>query len=82
MSTGILVSQDLRELVAAGAIRSLYPVRPEQLQPSSIDLRLGTRLWQLQCSFLPGAGGIGPKLGRLAIDEVKLHAEQPTVLRY
>ena len=82
MSTGILVSQDLRELVATGAIRSLYPVRAEQLQPSSIDLRLGARLWQLQCSFLPGAGGIGPKLGRLAIDEVKLNAEQPTVLRH
>ncbi len=79
--TGILVSQDLRELVATGAIRALYPPRPEQVQPSSLDLRLGARLWQLQCSFLPGVGGIGPKLGRLAIEEVKLHAENPTVLR-
>lgn len=80
--SGILVSQDLRELVAAGAIRSLYPLRPDQVQPSSLDLRLGARLWQLQCSFLPGSRGIGAKLGRLAIDEVRLHPEHPTVLRH
>ncbi len=80
--SGILVSQDLRELVTAGAVRSLYPLRPDQVQPSSLDLRLGARLWQLQCSFLPGAGGIGAKLGRLAIDEVRLHPEQATVLRH
>ena len=81
MRNGILVSQDLRDLLATGAIRALYPVRPEQVQPSSLDLRLGGRIWQLQCSFLPGAGGIGPKLGRLAIEEMKLNAEHPSVLR-
>jgi dCTP deaminase len=81
MSHGILVSQDLRALVAEGGVRALYPLRPDQLQPSSLDLRLGARAWQLQCSFLPGVGGIAPKLGRLAIDEVKLHPEHPVVLR-
>ena len=81
MSTGILVSQDLRALVETGAVRSAVPVRPEQIQPSSIDLRLGLRLWQLQCSFLPGSGGIASKLARLTIDEAQLHPEQATVLR-
>ncbi len=80
--SGILVSQDLRELVATGAIRSLYPIAPEQVQPSSLDLRLGAKLWQLQCSFLPGATGIAAKIGRLAIDEVRLNPETPTVLRH
>lgn len=81
MNPGILVAQDLRELVAAGGIRSLFPLRPDQIQPSSLDLRLGSKVWQLQCSFLPGAGGIAAKLGRLAIDEQRLHAENPVVLR-
>jgi dCTP deaminase len=81
MDRGILVCQDVRDLIASGGVRALYPLRRDQVQPSSLDLRLGARIWQLQCSFLPGAGGIAAKLGRLAIDEQKLHAEHPTVLR-
>lgn len=79
---GILVSQELRELVATGAVRALYPVRPAQIQPSSLDLRLGARIWPLQCSFLPGSVGVERRLGRLALDELKLDADRPTVLRH
>jgi dCTP deaminase len=79
---GILVSQHLRALVGAGAIRALYPVRPGQVQPSSLDLRLGARIWQLQCSFLPGSAGIERRLGRLALDEQRLDADRPLVLRH
>jgi dCTP deaminase len=77
---GILVHQTLRRLVDEGAIQALLPVRPEQIQPSSIDLRLGARLWQLQCSFLPGAGGIERKLGRVATAAHTLDRDEPTVL--
>lgn len=79
---GILVSQELRDLVATGAIRALYPVRPGQIQPSSLDLRLGARVWMLQCSFLPGSVGVERRLGRLAMDEMRLDADRPTVLRH
>ncbi len=79
--SGILVSQDLRQLIAGGGIRAVRAVEPGQVQPSSLDLRLGARVWPLQCSFLPGVGGIGPKLARLAIEELTLHDERPTVLR-
>lgn len=79
---GILVSQDLRRLVADGAIRALYPLRPEQIQPSSLDLRLGARIWQLTCSFLPGTAGVERRLGRLALDEQRLDPDRPTVLRH
>lgn len=80
MQDAILVSQSLRALVASGAIQSLVPLRPEQIQPSSLDLRLGARLWQLQCSFLPGAGGIERKLGRLATAAHRLDRDEPLVL--
>jgi dCTP deaminase len=79
---GILVSQQLRALVGSGAIRALYPVRPGQVQPSSLDLRLGARIWQLQCSFLPGSAGVERRLGRLALDEQRLDPDKPTVLRH
>lgn len=77
---GILVSQSLRDLAASGAIQALVPLTQGQIQPSSIDLRLGARVWQLQCSFLPGAEGISRKLGRLATTEQRLHHDDAVVL--
>ncbi len=77
---GILVSQTLRALIADGSIAALKPIRPRQIQPSSLDLRLGARVWQLQCSFLPGTAGIERKLGRLATASWRLDTAQPTVL--
>ncbi len=82
MVDGILVSQEIRALVASGGIRSSLPMRPTQVQPSSVDLRLGARIWQLQCSFLPGAVGIERRLSRLAIDEQRLDEDRPTVLTH
>ena len=76
----ILVSQSIRTLVAEGAIQALVPVQPAQVQPSSLDLRLGSRLWQLQCSFLPGPQGIERKLGRLATATWSLDRDTPLVL--
>lgn len=78
--SGILVSQTLRELVDTRAIRALEPITDAQIQPSSLDLRLGEKLWQVQCSFLPGAEGVVRKLGRLATAEHALHRDTPTVL--
>lgn len=77
---GILVSQTLRALIAEGAVQALVPVGEGQIQPSSLDLRLGARLWQLQCSFLPGAQGIERKLGRLATAVHRLDRHEPIVL--
>jgi dCTP deaminase len=77
---GILVSQTLRELIDNQAIQALRPVQPEQIQPSSLDLRLGAKIWQLQCSFLPGNEGIERKLGRLATTSQRLDPRDPFVL--
>ncbi|NOY26023.1 MAG: 2'-deoxycytidine 5'-triphosphate deaminase [Oligoflexia bacterium] len=76
----ILTSQTLRDLIAKQAIQALIPVQTAQLQPSSLDLRLGARAWQLQCSFLPGGQGIERKLGRLATASWRLDRDQPLVL--
>jgi dCTP deaminase len=77
---GILVSQTIRELVRTGSIQALGPLRPDQIQPSSIDLRLGARIWQLQVSFLPGARGIERKLGTLATACWRTDRDEPLVL--
>lgn len=50
---GILPFQHLRTLVRQGAIQSDAPITPEQIQPASLDLRLGTKAYRLLSSFLP-----------------------------
>ena len=51
---GVLPSQTLRAMIAQGAIRADPPVLPEQVQPASLDLRLGRRAWRVRASFLAG----------------------------
>jgi hypothetical protein len=52
--TGIIPSQGITDLVRAGEIASLVGIEPDQIQPASIDLRLGPRAYRVQASFLPG----------------------------
>ena len=50
---GILPSQELREFIADGVI-SAPAIGEDQVQPSSIDLRLSHEAYQVAASFLPG----------------------------
>src|SRR5262249_47078499 len=46
---------------------------PEQLQPASLDLRLGPSAYRLRASFLPGRGRrVADKLAGLAMHEIDL----------
>ncbi len=51
--TGILSFQHLRALVRQHAIRADVPITSKQIQPASLDLRLGTKAYRLLSSFLP-----------------------------
>ena len=53
---GVLPSQVLRKMIAGGMISASAPIPEAQIQPASIDLRLGARAWRVRASFLPGAG--------------------------
>jgi dCTP deaminase len=52
---GILPSQAIRRLIADGHVKLAREPAPDQVQPASIDLRLGSRAWRVRASFLPGA---------------------------
>ena len=54
--SGVLPDSDLRQLIDTGAISATLPVTDAQIQPASLDLRLGTQAWRLRASFLPGKG--------------------------
>lgn len=53
---GILPAQAIRRLAAEGAITVAAPVAAGQIQPASIDLRLGDIAYRVRASFLPGPG--------------------------
>ena len=54
--TGVLPAQMLTALIAAGAITADPPVTAAQVQPASLDLRLGDVAYRVRASFLAGAG--------------------------
>ena len=53
---GVLPSQTIREMLADGRITFSDPVPEGQIQPASLDLRLGHIAYRVRCSFLTGAG--------------------------
>ena len=53
---GVLPSQTIREMLSDGRITVDNPIIEGQIQPASLDLRLGTVAWRVRASFLPGAG--------------------------
>ena len=50
----VLPSQKIRELLYKKQIFSDLNFEKDQIQPSSIDLRLGSKAWRMRASFLPG----------------------------
>ena len=67
--TGVLPAQTLREMIATGAISARPAILAEQVQPASLDLRLGQVAYRVRASFLAGAGR--PVAERLA--EFEMH---------
>ncbi|MBI1217831.1 MAG: 2'-deoxycytidine 5'-triphosphate deaminase [Rhodobacteraceae bacterium] len=53
---GVLPAQALNDLIASGAIAADPAVTAAQVQPASLDLRLGNVAYRVRASFLAGAG--------------------------
>src|ERR1051325_1990012 len=78
-NTGVLPSQIPRRFIATGRISSRIEITEEQIQPASIDLRLGTRGYRVRASCRPGRySTVEKKLRDLQIAEIDL--TKPTVL--
>ena len=56
IATGVLPDHSLRDLIASGAISADPAVIDAQIQPASLDLRLGTTAYRVRASFLAGEG--------------------------
>lgn len=54
IESGALASQQIEQLLDIGDIVTQQPVDQDQIQPASIDLRLGGTAYRVRSSFLPG----------------------------
>lgn len=69
---GVLPSQDIRAMIADGAVRAQSTVEVGQIQPASLDLRLGQRAYRVRASFLPGKATVAERLDDFAMHEIDL----------
>lgn len=71
--SGILPDHEIAGLFKSGALTARRPLDEDQIQPASLDLRLGERAWRVRASFLPGPGSrVSEKLDRLKLHEIDL----------
>jgi len=70
---GILPSQAIERLIADGTLKLAQPLIDGQIQPASLDLRLGETAYRVRASFLPGPGvAVDDRLNDLALHEIDL----------
>ena len=70
---GILSGEQIEAAISAGFINLASPAADKQIQPASLDLRLGKRAWRIRASFLPGDGmTVSEKLNTMAMHEIAL----------
>ena len=73
--SGILPCQAIEALIAGGSITASQPFAEGQVQPASLDLRLGERCWRVRASFLPGLGRkVADRLPDVAMHQLDLTA--------
>ena len=78
ISTGVLPSQEIEKLIERGSISALIPISPDQIQPASIDLRLGSVAYRVRASFLPGKNSlVSGKIEELGMHEIDLRRLPP-----
>ncbi|BBF94162.1 2'-deoxycytidine 5'-triphosphate deaminase [Blastochloris tepida] len=72
-ASGILPGHRIVALVEGGHVRAATAIAPDQIQPASLDLRLGARAWRVRASFLPGRDvEVHRRLEALALHAVDL----------
>lgn len=70
---GILPDHMIAALAEAGGIRSSTPFVDDQIQPASLDLRLGGIAYRVRASFLPGPQAkVEDRIRQLKLHEIDL----------
>ncbi|HFC05608.1 MAG TPA: 2'-deoxycytidine 5'-triphosphate deaminase, partial [Rhizobiales bacterium] len=71
--SGILPAHVLRRYFEEGLLSTEQPLDADQIQPASLDLRLGQKAYRVRASFLPGLENtVQDRLDELALHEISL----------
>jgi dCTP deaminase len=72
-ASGVLPYQAMLELIAEGQIAAAREIPEAQVQPASMDLRLGATAYRVRGSFLPGPNAtVMEKIERFCMHEIDL----------
>jgi dCTP deaminase len=72
-NNGILNDTQIGDLFAQGNLTSQRPLDADQIQPASLDVRLGKIAWRVRASFLPGKDAlVQDKLDRFSLHQIDL----------
>ena len=74
-TAGILPCQAIEALIAHGAVTSQTSFDADQVQPASLDLRLGDRAWRVRASFLPGRRTVEQRLTDVTMHGIDLTSD-------
>ncbi len=69
---GILPDRMIAALARVGGILPAAEFAPDQIQPASLDLRLGDVAYRVRASFLPGSSTVAKRIDGLKLHEVAL----------
>ncbi|HET9731763.1 MAG TPA: 2'-deoxycytidine 5'-triphosphate deaminase [Acidimicrobiales bacterium] len=73
---GVLPNSYLVRAIEEGVIDAgRFKIPPENVQPASLDLRLGETAYRMRCSFLPGNEEVETRLKDLTIDQLDLRGD-------
>ena len=71
--TGVFPNQQIEAMIASGGIAAEPPILPEQVQPASLDLRLGRVAYRVRASFLAGDGAtVAQRLAEFEMHRINL----------
>ncbi len=74
MKTGVLADSQIRQMIAKGSIGATASILNDQVQPASLDLRLGNKAYRVRASFLPGCrNSVAHRLDELTMHEIDLN---------
>lgn len=75
MTAGVLPDHAIRQMISAGAISAETGIADDQVQPASLDLRLGDVAYRVRASFLAGKGAkVADRIAEFEMHRVDLRA--------
>ena len=79
--SSVLSSRQIKQMIEAGGIALARQLAHGQIQPASLDLRLGAKAYRVRASFLPGKQRRVSELLSQLKNQINIVPKQPVTLK-